>query len=358
MHGRDPLDRQLDSEVAPGDHDPAQRRLDDASAFSAACGFSILAISGMSAPATRTRRSTPCRSSARRTNETASRSTPCCDGEVDPVEVGATRRGKVHLGPRHVQSLVRGHPSSDLDRAADLAARLPQDPQAHPSVGEVDLVPLVDGRGQPLPRDGQVVRRADPLVGGQGELEPSGAPPHRPRPRRFEAWAPAGRRERQPRGRRPPPPRAPSQCWPHAHRVSRARSRAEDVRPGPISSVSRSTVRVAGPTVATIFVRRCAGVASLGHGLAPRSASTVRGRAQRVAAAGRPRASPAAPRPRARAGPPPAPRAPGCRGVARPPRRAPGRPPRRDQARGTTARPRATPGRRTPEPAPPRAPSA
>ena len=48
-----------------------------ASARSAACGFSILAISGMSAPPVRIRRWTGSRSSARRTNETASRSIPC-----------------------------------------------------------------------------------------------------------------------------------------------------------------------------------------------------------------------------------------------------------------------------------------
>ena len=45
------------------------------SAFSAACGFSILAISGMSEWSWRSRSSTGPRSAARRTKETASRST-------------------------------------------------------------------------------------------------------------------------------------------------------------------------------------------------------------------------------------------------------------------------------------------
>ena len=48
-----------------------------ASAFSAAWGFSIFAISGMSVPPARTRCSTGSRSSARRTKDTASRSIPC-----------------------------------------------------------------------------------------------------------------------------------------------------------------------------------------------------------------------------------------------------------------------------------------
>ena len=79
---------------------PAVTALTISSARSAACGFSIFAITGMSEPPVRTRRSTGARSSARRTNETASRSIPLLDREVDPGQVLAARRRQADLGAR------------------------------------------------------------------------------------------------------------------------------------------------------------------------------------------------------------------------------------------------------------------
>ena len=64
------------------------------SAFSAACGFSIFAISGMSAPRSRAV-ARPARGPRRgATKETASRSIAVLDREVDPVEVGVAGRGQ------------------------------------------------------------------------------------------------------------------------------------------------------------------------------------------------------------------------------------------------------------------------
>ena len=65
---------------------------------------------------------------------------------------------------------MRGHAPSDLHRAADLLRGRAQDTEAHPPVGEVDLVALVDGRGQAVPRDREVIAGAELLVGGQGQL--------------------------------------------------------------------------------------------------------------------------------------------------------------------------------------------
>ena len=59
---------------------------------------------------------------------------------------------------------------ADLDRAAHLAGRRPEHPQAHAAVGEVDLVALGDRRRQALPRDRQLAGVADLLSGGQRQL--------------------------------------------------------------------------------------------------------------------------------------------------------------------------------------------
>ena len=93
-----------------------------ASAFSAACGFSIFAISGMSAP----RDANPPLDRLQVLGAAHERHREqvdaVLDGEVDPVEVGAAGRGKRHVGARQVEALVGGDGAADLDRAAHLAS--------------------------------------------------------------------------------------------------------------------------------------------------------------------------------------------------------------------------------------------
>ena len=175
-----------------------------ASAFSAACGFSIFAISGMSAPADPHAALDRLQVLGAADERDRQQVDSLLDREVDPVQVGVAGGGQRDLGPGHVQSLVGGDRAPDLDRAADLAGRRPEHPQPHPAVGEVDLVAFGDRVRQPLPGDGQVIGAADLLAGGQGQLGPRvEARPRLPRPRRSAASGPGGRRAGRPRGRRP-----------------------------------------------------------------------------------------------------------------------------------------------------------
>ena len=79
---------------------PAVTAFTISSARSAACGFSIFAITGMSAPEVRMRRSTGAMSSARRTNEIASRSIPCSTAKSTHSRSSRAGRGQRHLGAR------------------------------------------------------------------------------------------------------------------------------------------------------------------------------------------------------------------------------------------------------------------
>ena len=120
-----------------------------ASASSTAWGFSILAISGRSVCSR-----TSSTSSARRTNDSATRSTP-----IDSPKRSSSRSSSGIVGQRgqragHVQPLARGHGAAQLDLGVHLAAVADGGhPQAHRAVGQVDHVAGLDGLGQLRPGD-------------------------------------------------------------------------------------------------------------------------------------------------------------------------------------------------------------
>ena len=170
------------------------------SAFSAACCFSILAISGMSEPSSRSRSATGSRSAAVETKETASRSTPCSTANsTQPrspsVVAGAGRAGDVH-------PLVGGERAADLDLAVDPAVGLGlAHPEADRAVGEVDQLVLAQ-RGDARPGDRDRLAVALDLRPGSGSRA-SRSPARRRRraASRSAASAPAGRRAPRPRAR-------------------------------------------------------------------------------------------------------------------------------------------------------------
>ena len=92
------------------------------SARSAAWGFSIFAISGMSAPRSRSRASTFSRSEGRRTKETASRSIPFSQAKSIQGSSEAPVSGSSWSAPGQVDALVGADRAAGLDLAGDLAA--------------------------------------------------------------------------------------------------------------------------------------------------------------------------------------------------------------------------------------------
>ena len=322
-----------------------------ASAFSAACGFSIFAISGMSAP----------RSASRALDRLAG---PRARGRTRP------RAGRSPARPRSRPSRGRARPPAGRPRSApgrlrpwceatgpptSTAQRRPRRPspghaQPDPAVGEVDVVALGDRRRQARPTDTgrwSASRRSRSWSSGVSSEPCLEAPPRRPRPRRAGASAPAGRRAARPRGRSPPTPaRIRSMFSACSSRVPCEKLSRKTSAPARISSASVSTERVAGPIVATIFVRPARRVDAAGLGS--------------VASAGASGGAPVAAAPRASA--PVARRLgrrlerAGCRAAATA-ALASTSPTATESMPGTTGRPRAARGRRTRAPGRPRGPA-
>ena len=130
------------------------------SARSTACGFSIFAISG-----SRVCSRTNSMSSARRTNESATRSTPIFSPVAQVVEVllghGRQRGGLAG----DVQALARGDGAADLDLRVDLAVAGAGgvDPQPHGAVGEVDR-PRPASMASASPAQVMYIRCASPVL--------------------------------------------------------------------------------------------------------------------------------------------------------------------------------------------------
>ena len=213
------------------------------------------------------------------------------DGEVDPVQVRlGTTAGSDASAPGRLMPWCEatGPPASTSQRASSASAL--EDAQPDAPVGEVD-----DVAGARRPPAGPATRpaaaRRSPgrLLGAQHELVALLEVDHvAARCRRAAASAPAGRRA----GRRPSPrARQASRIVAIRSACSSAVAWEKLIRrtsaPAAISSTSRSTVDVAGPTVATIFVRRkpgrsgCAGISALpspGCGSGAATARSARGR--------------------------------------------------------------------------------
>ena len=219
---------------------PAVTALTISSARSAACGFSILAITGTSEPEVRMRRSTGAMSSARRTNEIARRSMPLRDREVHPLQVLAPGRGQPDLGAGQVEALMRGDPAARLDLAAHRVAARPRG--------------RAGGCGRRRGRRGRPPATAPGRPSQATGTSPSAArarprsarvsdclgPARRPRPgcRPGAASARGGRPAGRSRGPTRWRPRAPTRCSRRARRACRARSSAGTRRRRPRSAAA------------------------------------------------------------------------------------------------------------------------
>ena len=132
------------------------------SARSTACGFSILAISG-----SRVCSRTCSTSSGRRTNDSATMSTP-----IDSPWRSSSRSSSGTAGSDvdragDVQALARGDRAADLDLGFDLAraaARTVVDAQPHRAVGEVEHVARLERVGEARPRRCSCARASPALV--------------------------------------------------------------------------------------------------------------------------------------------------------------------------------------------------
>ena len=231
------------------------------SPLAAACGFSILAISGTSRPRAARCSRTGSRSSRRRTNESAKKSSPISSpASISADVLGADGRQR-DRDVGQVEALPRGDAAAHLHLGHHLAVDDLVHAQPHRAVGEVADVARVDQLGEARPghrqplggaldrRPGVSTTRAPrpssatpPATGPSRSLGPGRSP-------RIATSRPTllrGRADRGARSRR-------------AARACRARSSAGR-RPCPRrSSPSRTSGSCeAGPIVATIFVERMA----------------------------------------------------------------------------------------------------
>ena len=150
LNDRDALQRQLDPEVAAGDHDPG-RGLDD-----------LLGVLGRlrlldlrdqrCVDAVRAQALLDGAQVVARAHEGHGEHVDVLfDGEVDPLEIGLGNGRQLFLEPRQVDPLVRRDRAAGLDLAQRLVGVGVRDPQPDAAVGEVDEVALVDRPGQALP---------------------------------------------------------------------------------------------------------------------------------------------------------------------------------------------------------------
>ena len=91
------------------------------SARSAACGFSIFAIRGISEPSSSSRSLTGPRSVGAAHEGDREQVDALAGREVDPAEVGPGDRRQARVAAGQVHALVGGELAADLDLGADLA---------------------------------------------------------------------------------------------------------------------------------------------------------------------------------------------------------------------------------------------
>ena len=178
------LDRQLDAEVAAGDHDPAARRLDDL--LRPLGGLRLLDLRDQRdvGAALRTRASTGSRSDGLRTNETASRSMSCSNAKSTQGSSEAPVAGRSVVCARQVHPLVGGDAASGLDLADRPRRRHRDDPQPDSAVREVDRVALVHRLREAVPLHREAARRCPASRWSLREHAPRAGvagPPRRPR---------------------------------------------------------------------------------------------------------------------------------------------------------------------------------
>ena len=161
LDGRHPLDRQLDAEVAAGDHDPAQRRLDDLLGVLGRLRLLDLRDQrdvGAAGPHAALDRLQVLGAADEGDREQVD---AVLDREVDPVEVGRGRRpAAATSAPGRLSPWweATAPPTSTAQRTS--SSPRPEHAQADPAVGEVDLSPPSETAvGQAVPGDRQADRR-------------------------------------------------------------------------------------------------------------------------------------------------------------------------------------------------------
>ena len=161
LHARDLLDRQLDPEVAAGDHHPGLHRLDDL--LGALDRLRLLDLrdhrdvrAAGAHPALDRRQVLGAAHERDREQVDV-----VLDREVDPGEVLAPGGRQPDLRAREIEPLVGGDATADLDRAADLVVAGLQHAQADAPVGEVDEAVLGHRLGEAVVGDREPLLAAD-----------------------------------------------------------------------------------------------------------------------------------------------------------------------------------------------------
>ena len=172
LHPGDLLDRELDPEVAAGDHDPGLDRLHDLlGAFRRLRLLDLgdhrdVRAAGAHPALDRGQVLGPAHEGDREQVD------PLLDREIDPGEILAPGGGQADLGAREVEPLMGGDAAPDLDRAADLVVARLQHPQADAPVGEVDEPVLGHGLRESVEGDRELLVAADDVLGREHDLAP------------------------------------------------------------------------------------------------------------------------------------------------------------------------------------------
>ena len=190
-----------------------------------ACGFSILAISGSAGAA----RAPPRCPRRRRTNESATRSTPIFSPVSRWWKSSSGTDGSAAVSPGMLRPWREATepPTSTSASISPSPGRGPLDPQAHRAVGQVDHLVGVDRVGEPRPGDVHAARVALLVVLAADErhvvarLELGDAVA---RAGRSAAWGPGGPGGWRRAGRRGSPRRARAARSRRAPRRCRGRS--------------------------------------------------------------------------------------------------------------------------------------
>ena len=192
-----------------------------------------------------------------RTNDSATKSAPSSAASVEIGDVLLRDRRKLRTGVGDVDALARGQRSRGQHPGEDLTGRHALDGQARHAVADHDLRALGRQRGEVREVDAHAVgrrrsrrcrRRRPP------RLPAARASPSRPT---AAASAPAGRTAGRAAAGRARPSRAPRRpCRRRSSWVPCEQFRRAQFTPAATSRSSTPGGSVAGPSVATIFVRR------------------------------------------------------------------------------------------------------
>jgi hypothetical protein len=162
---RDLLDRQLDAEIAAGDHDPAARRLDDLLGPLRRLRLLDLRDQRDVRSAVRQALLDRLQVGGAADERDGEQIDPVVAGEVDPGLIGGAGRRQVGVGARQIHALMRADRASGLHLAGDVSLGDRSDSESHPAVGQEHRVPLVDRPGEALPLDREKLGVPGPPVG-------------------------------------------------------------------------------------------------------------------------------------------------------------------------------------------------